>query len=44
MAIAHGLLKLLVCEVFRPAAGIEIVQAHIDRVGAVLHGGDDSLG
>ena len=42
-AVPHRLFKLLVAEIFRSAAGIEYPQSHIDRICAVLHGGNDRL-
>ena len=42
-AVAHGLLKLFLGKVFRSAAGVEVAQTEIDRVGAVLYGGNDGF-
>ena len=42
-AVARGLAELLFGKVFRTAAGVEAAQAQIDRVRAVLHGGDDGF-
>ena len=42
-AIAHGLLKFFLGKVFGSAAGVEIAHAEIDRVGAVLYGGNDGF-
>ena len=42
-AVAHGLFKFLVCEVFRAPAGVEIAHAQVHGVGAVLHGSDHGL-
>ena len=42
-AVAHGLFELFFGKVFRSAAGVEIAQAEVDRVGAVLYGGDDGF-
>ena len=43
MAVAHGLFKFLVCEVFRAPAGVEIAHAQVHGVGAVLHSSDYGL-
>ena len=43
-AVTDGALELLVGEVLRAAAGIEIAHTHIYGVRAVLHRGDDGLG
>ena len=41
MAVTNGLLKFLICKILCAAAGIEVAKAHIYRVRAVLHSGDD---
>ena len=44
MAIAHSLFKFLVGEVFCAAAGVEVAKPQINRVGAVLNGGNNGFG
>ena len=43
-AIAHRALKVLVGEILGAAPRVEVAEAHIDSVRAVLHRGDHSLG
>ena len=42
-AIAHRALELLIREVLRAAAGVEVAKPHIYSVRTVLHGGDNGL-
>ena len=42
-AVPHRLFKFLVAEILRSAASIEYSQSHIDRIRAVLYGGNDRL-
>ena len=42
-AITHGLLKFFLGKIFGSAAGVEIAHAEIDRIRAVLYGGDDGF-
>ena len=42
-AIAHRAFELLIREVLRAAAGIEVAKPHIYSVRTVLHGGDNGL-
>ena len=44
MAVAHRLFKFFVGEVLRTAAGVEAAETEINRVRAVLHGGNDRFG
>ena len=42
-AIAHGLLKFFFGKILGSAAGVEVAHAEIDRVRAVLYGGNDGF-
>ena len=42
-AVAHGLFKFLICEVFRAAAGVKVAHTQIYGVGPVLYRGNHSL-
>ena len=42
-AVGHCLFKFLIREILRAASGVEVAQSEIDRVRAVLHGGNDGL-